>query len=68
MAAQSSEPYGQALAFAGIGDKKRTIQALERMSVLGPVRLGRDLTYPEFDLVRGDPRLKVLRKKMGLPG
>jgi len=31
------------------------------------VRLGRDLTYPEFDLVRGDARLKALRKKLGLP-
>ena len=31
------------------------------------VRLGRDLTYPEFDLVRGDSRLKALRKKLGLP-
>jgi hypothetical protein len=34
---------------------------------LGPVRLGRDLTYPEFTLVRGDPRVKALRKKVGLP-
>ena len=68
IAAETSEPYNQALTFAGIGDKERTLQALERMAVLGPVRLGRDLTYPEFDLVRGDPRLKVLRKKVGLPG
>jgi hypothetical protein len=68
IAAETSEPYIQALTFAGIGDKERTLQALERMAVLGPVRLGRDLTYSEFDLVRGDPRLKVLRKKVGLPG
>ena len=62
-----AEPYNQALASAGMGDKERTLQALERMAVLGPVRLGRDLTYPEFALVRGDPRLKALRKKVGLP-
>jgi TolB-like protein/Tfp pilus assembly protein PilF len=68
IAAETSEPYTQALTFAGIGDKERTLQALERMAVLGPVRLGRDLTYPEFNLVRGDPRLKVLRKELGLPG
>jgi TolB-like protein/Flp pilus assembly protein TadD len=68
IAAETSEPYSQALIFAGIGDKERTLQALERMAALGPVRLGRDLTYPEFDLLRGDPRLKVLRKKLGLPG
>jgi hypothetical protein len=42
-------------------------EALERAIPLGPVRLGRDLTYPEFVSLRGDPRIKVLRKKVGLP-
>jgi len=64
--AADQRPYAQALTFAGLGDKERTLDALERMAILGPVRLGRDLTYPEFDLVRGDPRLKALRKKVGL--
>ena len=67
LAAADQRPYAQALTFAGLGDKERTLDALERMAILGPVRLGRDLTYPEFDLVRGDPRLKALRKKLGLP-
>jgi TolB-like protein/Flp pilus assembly protein TadD len=67
LAAGASDPYTQALTFAGLGDKARTLQALERMAALGPVRLGRDLTYPEFALVRGDPRLKALRKSVGLP-
>ena len=67
LAAKTSEPFDQALIFVGIGDKERALKALERMVVLGPVRLGRDLTYPEFYLVRGDPRLTVLRKKVGLP-
>ncbi len=65
--AADQRPYAQALTFAALGDKERTLDALERMAILGPVRLGRDLTYPEFDLVRGDPRLKALRKKVGLP-
>jgi Flp pilus assembly protein TadD len=56
-----------ALAFAGLADKERTMEQLERMADLGPVRLGLDLTYPEFALVRGDPRVKTLRKKVGLP-
>jgi tetratricopeptide (TPR) repeat protein len=56
-----------ALAFAGLGDKDRTIEKLERMSELGPVRVGRELTCPEFSLVRGGPRVKALRKKVGLP-
>ena len=68
LAADSSEPFQQALIFAGLGDKDRALEAVERMVPLGPVRIGRDvLNRPEFDLLRGDPRLKALRKKVGLP-
>lgn len=67
LAAADADPYNRALIFAGIGDRERTLQALEGMAALGPVRLGRDLNYPEFDFVRGDPRARELRKKMGLP-
>ena len=67
LAAKASLPFTQALTFAGLGDKERTLQALERMAVLGPARLGRNLSYPEFAFVRGDPRIPVLRKKVGLP-
>jgi tetratricopeptide (TPR) repeat protein len=59
--------FQYALAFAGLGDKDKTVERLEGMANLGPVRLGRDLTYPEFALVRGDLRVKALRKKVGLP-
>jgi TolB-like protein/Flp pilus assembly protein TadD len=67
LAAGTSKPYNQALTFAGMGDRERTLGALERMASLGPVRLGRDLNYPEFALVRGDPGLKALRRSVGLP-
>jgi TolB-like protein/Flp pilus assembly protein TadD len=67
LATEAPIPYDRALIFAGLGDKERTLQALAGMAVLGPVRFGRDLTYPEFDLVRGDPRLEALRKSIGLP-
>jgi adenylate cyclase len=67
LAAGTSEPYNQAMTFAGMGDTERTIRALERMASLGPVRFGRDLNYPEFAFVRGDPRLKALRERVGLP-
>jgi TolB-like protein len=60
-------PYQQALVYAGLGDKDRTFEALNRLAALGPIRVGRSLTYPEMALVRGDPRLKALRKKVGLP-
>jgi len=60
-------PFNQALVFAGLGDRDRTLDALERMAVLGPVRVGRTLAFPEFAFVRGDPRIKALRKRVGLP-
>jgi tetratricopeptide (TPR) repeat protein len=60
-------PVGQARIFAGLGDKDRAFEALDRAIPSGPVRIGRDLTWPEFALLRGDPRVKVLRKKVGLP-
>jgi TolB-like protein/Flp pilus assembly protein TadD len=59
--------FQYAMAFAGLGDKEQALAQVERMVDLGPVRLGRDLTYPEFAIVRGDPRMKALRKKVGLP-
>jgi tetratricopeptide (TPR) repeat protein len=57
----------RALIYAGLGDKDRTFEALEHMAELGPVRVGRALTFPELSLIRGDPRLRALRKKVGLP-
>ena len=67
LAAGTINPLTQALIFAGLGDKQRTFGALDRMTALGPVRVGRDLNFPELDLVRGDPRMQALRKKVGLP-
>jgi hypothetical protein len=55
------------MVFAGLGDKERTLEALDRMTVVGPVRMGWILSNPELALLRGDPRLKALRKKVGLP-
>lgn len=60
-------PHQLALVFAGWGDRDRTIGALERLARTGPVRLGFTLNSPEFAFVHGDPRLKALREKVGLP-
>jgi tetratricopeptide (TPR) repeat protein len=60
-------PLQQAVIFAGLGDKERALEALDRMSVVGPVRMGTIPSNPELALLRGDPRLKALRKKVGLP-
>ena len=66
-AAVAPNPFSEALILAGLGDKDRTLQALDRVAQLGPVRIGRALNSPEFALLRGDPRVKALRKKVGLP-
>jgi TolB-like protein len=60
-------PYQRALIFAGLNDKERALEAVELMAKLGPVRLGRDLTYPELAMLRGDARVKSIRKRVGLP-
>jgi TolB-like protein len=66
-AAPSRNPLNLALIFAGLGDKDRTFEALDRAATAGPYRLGWALTWPEMSLLHGDPRVKVLRKKVGLP-
>ena len=66
-AAVAPNAFSQALIYAGLGDKDRTLEALDRVAALGAVRIGRALNSPEFALLRGDPRVKVLRKKVGLP-
>lgn len=67
MATIQWRPIEQAGIFTALGDKERAFEALERAIPLGPVRLGRDLTYAEFASLRGDPRVKGLRKRAGLP-
>jgi len=67
IAAWGPLPIEQATIFVALGDKDRAFEALDRAIPLGPVRIGRDLTRPELAPLRGDPRLKTLRKKIGLP-
>ena len=59
--------FQYALVYAGMNDKDRTIDQLESWAGVGPVRIGFTLTAPEFAFVRADPRVKALRKKVGLP-
>jgi len=55
------------LILAGLGDKDGTFEALDRMTALGPQRVGLYLSYPEFALLRGDPRLAALHRRLGFP-
>jgi tetratricopeptide (TPR) repeat protein len=65
----AASPYAneQTLIFAGLGDKTRTLEALDHMAILGAQRVGLFLNYPELAFLRGDPRLKMFREKIGLP-
>ncbi len=67
LALLAPSPFNEALVFAGLGDKVRTLEALDRMTILGPFRVGRALLSPEFALVRDDPQTIALRQKVGLP-
>jgi serine/threonine protein kinase/tetratricopeptide (TPR) repeat protein len=66
-ASLAPNPFQEALIYAGLGDKDRTLEALERMTALGPARVGGALNSPELAFLRGDPRVKAIRKKVGLP-
>ena len=65
--ASGENPFWQTLIYAGLGDRDHAFEALDRMARLGPGRVGQYLTFPELAVLRGDPRLKALRKKVGLP-
>lgn len=67
LAGSRADAIAQARIFAALGDRDRTLDALDRSTALGPFRLGRALAFPEFRFLRGDPRLQAVRKKVGLP-
>jgi TolB-like protein len=65
--ADAGDLFVRARVFAGLRDKDRTLEVLDRAAVVGPFRMGRALAFPEYAFLRGDPRLRVIRKKVGLP-
>jgi tetratricopeptide (TPR) repeat protein len=52
IAAVAPRPIDRAVVFAGLGDKDRAFEALDRAIPLGPLRVGRDLNWPEFASLR----------------
>ena len=62
-------PYAAVL-FACLGDKDRVFETLDHVAQVGPIRMGWFLLRVDREhpgLLSGDPRLKALRKKVGLP-
>jgi hypothetical protein len=53
--AVSTSPFNQAVIFAGLGDKERVLEAMERSTASGLFR-GRRLTWPELALIRNVPQ------------
>jgi len=66
-AASSVNLLSQAQIFACLGDKDQTFKALDRAATAGPIRVGWMLNGQAFALLRGDPRVTALRRKVGLP-
>jgi TolB-like protein len=60
-------PFAESMIYAALGDMDRTFEALERTAVIQPQRVGLLLIAPEMAVLRGDPRLAVFRKRVGLP-
>ena len=58
-------PNRQALIYAGLGDKDRAFEALERLALQNPRRALAYLSYPELTPLRADPRVQTLRRKLG---
>jgi tetratricopeptide (TPR) repeat protein len=66
IAANQQDPAGQMLAFGGLKDANRAFAALERAVPLHWWRAATWMNRPEVAILRGDPRLPALKKRMGL--
>jgi TolB-like protein/DNA-binding winged helix-turn-helix (wHTH) protein len=68
IAAQHQDwPWLQALVYAGLGEKDKSLDGLGKMAAIKDPRAGIYCLYPEFAFLRGDPRLNDIRKGLGLP-
>lgn len=60
-------PWVHVFVYAGLGDKDRVFQALEKMAAIHDPRVTTYLTDPELALLRGDQRLSEFRQRLGIP-
>ena len=67
LAGTIDHPYRQAIIFAALGDKDRTLEALNRAADVLPHRTALLLVLPEMAFLQADPRLAAVRKKLNLP-
>ena len=57
----------RALVYAGLGDKDRVFETFEKLAAMHDHIVDIYSVFPEFALVRDDPRMQEFRKKRGLP-
>jgi TolB-like protein/predicted Ser/Thr protein kinase len=68
LAAQHPDsPRHQMLIYSGLGDKDRAFEALERLASTNWWRAATWMDRPEMMVLRGDPRVADLRRRLGLP-
>ena len=60
-------PARQMLIYAGLGDKDRAIEALERAVAANWWRAAAWIHRPEMSVIRGDPRVDAIKRRLGLP-
>jgi tetratricopeptide (TPR) repeat protein len=61
-------PARLVIILAGLRDKDRTFEALEKMAAGKDPRVGWYITYPELAFIRQDPRMAAFRRRLGIPG
>jgi tetratricopeptide (TPR) repeat protein len=66
--ARPDSPARQMLIYAGLGDEGRALEALERALGLNWWVAATWMDRPEMAILRGHPRLGVLKRRLGLPG
>lgn len=59
--------FRMAIIYAGLRDKDRTLEAMEKMAQLKEPRAATYTVFPELAFLRDDPRFKAFRRKLGLP-
>jgi TolB-like protein/DNA-binding winged helix-turn-helix (wHTH) protein/Flp pilus assembly protein TadD len=60
-------PWLQALVYAGLGDKDKALDGLRNMVAIKDPRAGFYPLFPEFGLLREDPRRNAIRRELRLP-
>jgi serine/threonine-protein kinase len=66
IAANPADAAGQMLVFGGLNDRERAFAALERAFELHWWRAATWMNRPEVAVLRGDPRVATLKRRVGL--